>query len=189
MMANFEEEFLRSVPTRPLIWLRFIDDIFLIWENGRTSLDHFIEDLNRRHPTVKFLSTVSNRSVDFLDITILKGDRFLETGILDFSPHYKPTNRFQYLQYNSAHPRSTFRGIVKGELLRILRASPDESTYKTNQRMILAKFSNRGYPRRVLSWATQQVQFCSRKWALTQDSTPRPPFTMTTSQRQPSYMC
>ena len=80
------------------------------------------------HNTIKFTYSISPTGLDFLDVHIYKGPRFESSGILDFRPHFKDMNCFQYLHYTLAHPRSTFSGIVKGELLRILRASSSQST-------------------------------------------------------------
>lgn len=42
------------------------------------------------------------------------------SGKLDTRLHFKQTNKFQYLLFNSAHPRSVLKGLVKGELTRAL---------------------------------------------------------------------
>ena len=47
-MDRFERSFLDSEPTRPLVWLRYIDDIFCIWTSSRQSLDAFLDRLNHR---------------------------------------------------------------------------------------------------------------------------------------------
>ena len=46
-MGKFEED-------KPLIWLRFLDDIFLIWEYSEEELLDFIKYLNAAHPSIKF---------------------------------------------------------------------------------------------------------------------------------------
>ena len=52
-MAEIEEEFLQSQTKVPRIWLRFIDDIFMVWNHTRQELDIFTTDLNKFHPTIK----------------------------------------------------------------------------------------------------------------------------------------
>ena len=51
-MAEIEEEFLLTPPLKPRIWLRFIYDIFLIWNHSEPDLNKFIENLNSFHPTI-----------------------------------------------------------------------------------------------------------------------------------------
>ena len=42
-MADFEEKMLEGFEKKPIIWWRYIDDIFFIWEHGEESLKVFIE--------------------------------------------------------------------------------------------------------------------------------------------------
>ena len=49
-MDRFETKALEKYPLKPLIWKRFIDDIFLIWTHGEDSLRYFIKYLNKLHP-------------------------------------------------------------------------------------------------------------------------------------------
>ena len=123
------------------------------------------------HNSIKFTHHISKDCVPFLDLEIYKGDRFKESGILDVRPHFKDTNRFQYLQYSSAHPRSTFRGTVKGELTRILRASSNEESYTKAVKLLTTKFRARGYPRELLRQVTTQVPFTSRATTLEEKDT------------------
>ena len=45
-MDNFEQNLLHDYSQKtglsPLVWFRFIDDIFFIWTGNKDSLDHFI---------------------------------------------------------------------------------------------------------------------------------------------------
>ena len=107
-MAELEEKLLENYPTKPILWKRYIDDVLCIWPGKQEDLDTFIKYLNRSHPTIKFTYESSTTSVDFLDITIYKGDRYISQNKLDIKPYFKKNNKFQYLEYNSAHPRTTF---------------------------------------------------------------------------------
>lgn len=42
-----------------------------------------------------------------------KGTRNNQVGVLDIEPHFKVTNKFQYLHYSSCHLPHTFPGIVR----------------------------------------------------------------------------
>ena len=42
-MADFEEKMLEGFEKKPMIWWRYIDDIFFIWEHSEESLKVFIE--------------------------------------------------------------------------------------------------------------------------------------------------
>lgn len=161
-MGEFEKAFLQSREKQPLFWKRYIDDIFMIWDGTLDGLNKLLQDLNDRHPTIKFTHTTSDQEATFLDITVYKGPRFLKDNRVDVKPHFKATNRFQYLHFNSSHPRHTFTGIVKGELTRILRASSDKETYTSNASKLLTKFRSRGYPTNLLTRIRREVSFNTR---------------------------
>ena len=58
-MGKFELEASAAAPHSPLIWSRYIDDIFLLWTHGEDKLNDFITYLNNLHPTIKFTSSFS----------------------------------------------------------------------------------------------------------------------------------
>ena len=161
-MAELEEKLLNNYPINPLLWKRYIDDILCIWPGPPSELNQFMIYLNQSHPTIKFTHESSTSSVNFLDLTIYKGKRHTTSLILDLKPFFKVTNKFQYLEYNSSHPKGTFASLIKGELTRILRACSDEDTYKTVSDKILKTLKERGYPNHLLQKTLQQVPFQNR---------------------------
>ena len=62
-MANLEEKMLEGFEKKPMIWWRYIDDIFFIWEHGEESLKVFIEKVNMLHSTIQF--TLEKRKLIF----------------------------------------------------------------------------------------------------------------------------
>ena len=57
-MHYLETNFLSNYPKQPKIWLRFMDDIFMIWKEGKLELDKFLEALNSYHQTIKFMHII-----------------------------------------------------------------------------------------------------------------------------------
>ncbi|CAN7950103.1 unnamed protein product [Ixodes hexagonus] len=53
-MGQLESNFLSDCALKPLVYKRYIDDIFLIWSNGETELINFISSFNKVHPNIKF---------------------------------------------------------------------------------------------------------------------------------------
>ena len=53
-MDQVETQFLKAQQCKPLVWLKYIDDIFFIWTHGKESLTKFLDDFNRFHPNLKF---------------------------------------------------------------------------------------------------------------------------------------
>ena len=53
-MDQIENEFLKTQSLQPLVWLRYIDDIFFIWTHGEENLELFMSDLNSYHNNLRF---------------------------------------------------------------------------------------------------------------------------------------
>jgi hypothetical protein len=175
-MAELEENILANSTTKPLLWKRFIDDILCIWPDSAESLRSFLHYLNSVHPSIKFTHECSATSIDFLDITIHKGDRFKSTGKLDIQPFFKKTNKFQYLHYSSAHPKNVFTSLIKGEMTRLLRNCSSETEYLRIQNKMQSIFRDRGYPRKLISETISQVNFSNRQQALDKQSQQQCPY-------------
>ena len=65
-LGLFEKNALRNAPFQPHTWLRYIDDIFMIWTESPGNLKIFIDYLTNIHPTIKFTSSHSPTNVPFL---------------------------------------------------------------------------------------------------------------------------
>ncbi len=161
-MAELEEKLLNSYPTKPLIWKRYIDDVFCVWPGPPEDLKRFIDFLNEAHPTIKFTYECSDTSIDFLDLTLYRGERYKTHKILDIKPFFKKTNKFQYLEYSSAHPKKTFSSLIKGELTRLLRACSNEKDYKQVIKKMHQAFRDRGYPESLINKMENSVPFTNR---------------------------
>ena len=141
-MADFEERFVYTHSKQPLLWLRFIDDIFFIWPHGQDELTLFTQHLNNVHPTIKFTSETSVSSVNFLDLCITQtNERTISTSL-----YVKPTDSASYLHFDSAHPRHCIRGIPYGQFLRIRRICSDRSDFVNHCITKGRHFVRRGYP-------------------------------------------
>ena len=98
----------------PSFWLRFIDDILVVWPGLGEGFSDFLAELNSFHPNLEYTSEESITSINFLDLRIYKGTRFRERGVFDLGPYFKKTNMFQYLHNHSCHPRHTNKDLIKG---------------------------------------------------------------------------
>lgn len=170
-MDTLETDFLSKEIIKPLLWQRYIDDIICIWPGEREELTRMLDRLNLHHNTIKFTFDISDSTAVFLDLELYKGPRFNSSSKFDIRPHFKNTNSFQYLQYTSSHPKSTYKGIIKGELIRILRASTDEQTFVSTSNKLMIHFRDRGYPTHIIRDIKNQVKFEDRPNHLKDKST------------------
>ena len=96
---DVESKFLETQSLQPLIWFRYIDDVFFIWTQEEKKLQVFLTDLNNYNPRIKFTFEFNKEHISFLDLKVSLCDGKLTTDLL-----VKPTDRHQYLYYTSAHP-------------------------------------------------------------------------------------
>ena len=64
-MSAVETEIINKSPHKPLMWKRFIDDIFSLWNVDKEQIDSFIELANNHHPTIKFTAEVQKQRPPF----------------------------------------------------------------------------------------------------------------------------
>ena len=112
-MNHFKDQFFSNFQ-KPILWLRFIDDIFGIWDSDHC-FNNFISNLNNQHKSIQFTCENPSNSVNFLDITIYVNDH----NILNFKPYFKPNHNFNILPKHSSHPPHIFKNIIKNEIRRL----------------------------------------------------------------------
>ena len=115
-MDEVEQKFLETQRKKPLIWLRYIDNIFFIWTHVEQELERFLKDLNNFTPNLSFTHEASKNCIPFLDLKFKLIDGKLETDL-----YMKPTDCHQYLHYLSSHPEHTKRPIIYSQTLRVNR--------------------------------------------------------------------
>ena len=125
-MNYLETNFLSTYPILPSIWLRFIDDVFMIWNYGEQQLKRFLEALNHHHPTTELTHTMNKSEIAFLDTIVYRSPNHrLYTRI-----YHKPTYQKQYLHYHSAHPRNQKESAPCGLLIRCRRICTEDHYFE-----------------------------------------------------------
>ncbi len=164
-MGKVEKDALLSwTRTQPIVWLRFIDDILVILEDTPEILEALVSHLNKQVSSIKFTSEYSQNSIDFLN---LKGPRYEKTGILDIRPYSKAIDPHAYLHFSSAHHKSIIRGMVKGEMIRVLRRSSSPEIFAQGMRDLEQWFLDRGYRKLLLREIAATIHFSDRQGYLT----------------------
>ena len=70
------DEYEKKTKIRPLIWWRYIDDIFFIWHDDEKSLKDFIKfcdeysQSTKMKSNIRFDSNISNELINFLDVNV-----------------------------------------------------------------------------------------------------------------------
>ena len=166
-MYHFEEKYVYPYPLKPTIWLRYIDDIFMIWDHGRDELTEFINHLNSSNENIKFTSEISDHELNFLDVTVCVSDNKLTTDL-----YTKPTDRNTYLPFDSAHPNHCMRGLPYGQFLRIRRICSKDDDFKRHASKKAAQLLQHGYPKKLLLEALLKAYNKDRQSLLQTEKTP-----------------
>ena len=140
-MEDFEEQALTSTPCMPKIWKRYVDDTFTIL--SRDKVDIFLQHLNSQQPTIRFtMETETNNTIPFLDTLVTRDS----DGYLSTSVYRKPTHTDQYLAYDSHHPQSVKRGIVKCLYDRSKHLITKPSVVSHEKKHLSSVLVSNGYP-------------------------------------------
>jgi hypothetical protein len=140
---------------------RFVDDIFLCWLLELQQLNQFVIRLNNFHESIKFEVETSTTSVHFLDTLV-----YVEDGLLKTKVFTKPSDRKQYLAYNSSHPKHIKTAIPYSQAIRYKRIISDESILISELNTLKTKFLHRGYPERLINSGLTRLHNTDRQMLL-----------------------
>nr|XP_054766136.1 uncharacterized protein LOC129273118 [Lytechinus pictus] len=109
-MESFEEDAPHACPPEfsPRIWKRYVDDTFIV--TNRSTTDCLLNYVNAQQSSIRFtMETEDNNRIAFLDNIVHRDSE----GGLTTTLYRKHTHTDQYLAYDSHHPLSIKRGVVK----------------------------------------------------------------------------
>ena len=128
------DKFIINHKFKPKIYLRYLDDIFMIInKDPNLTIQTFEDEINTIIPGIKVDLNTNERSIDFLDVTVFKEtDNSIGTKVF-----FKETNNRLLLNPTSCHPKHTFGGIVKSQFIRYKRLSSKKEYFlKTSNELI-----------------------------------------------------
>ena len=111
---------------------------------------------------------ISDKETTFLDTYFYKGERFERDAILDVRTHFNPTETFQYTYFGSCHLQGVKKGFIKGEALRLLRATSSKIIFEEKITNFKAHLVQRGYQGDLINTTLSEVNFKDGKLALQQ---------------------
>ena len=160
-MADFKKRLLIASPYKPLVWKRFIDDIFhcgtfqwkkfTILSTSRTRLTLQSSLLAKCHPNALF----------FLILRFSKDLAFQLIKFLTYKHIFSLSTHF-----SSCHPSNCKKGFIKGEALLLLRTNSIRENFEQSKRDFEHRLCQRGYPLTLVKEILTEVKFTDRKEAL-----------------------
>ena len=166
-MEYIESELLPNISDKPVLWLRYVDDILFAWPDN-LDFSQFFNQVNSLVPSIKFTCEwEQDDSIPFLDTTIHR----LTSGF-SFAIYRKPTHSNQFIHFFSWHPDHVKKGALHTLLLRAYRIC--DGVYLNREiNFLYNAFMRVGFPKRYIDSVHSRVK---RNFFQTQDlSTPEPP--------------
>ena len=185
-MGEFEEKFIYPyIEGRTKLYLRYIDNIFIIWTGSEQQFTKFISELNDKHGSIKFDFEMSKRQIPFLDTIVYLDERnHIQTKL-----YRKQTDRQNYLHRASEHPEPLKNKLAYSQALRIKRICFEDTEYKNNTEQLMKTFISRGYDKDTIKHQMRKVDSISREEILKtntkKEATERIPFVTTYNRTLP----
>lgn len=162
-MNDLETKFLSTQKIKPLLYKRFLDDIFIIWTDTQENLINFIESFNKAHPDITFTYTYSRTEINFLDVHVKVKD-----GSLTSNVYKKPTDRQQYLHFDSCHPRHCKTSIPYSQAHRFRRICSRPEDFEANANNLRNVLAKQHYPPSIVNDAIRKGANLDRQQLLYQ---------------------
>ena len=116
--------FLKKVIT----FLRFIDDLFMIWTATEEELLKFINKINQKYKTIKFDFKYSKAKIEFLDVLVYKDIN----NKLRITLYIKPTDHQSHLHADLEPHRSLKESMSYSQVLRVKRIYSTNSEFEAH---------------------------------------------------------
>ena len=92
-MQDFVQKALRTAPLKPMLWLPYVDDTFVIWKHDDSTLQSFLEHLNGQCAKSQFtMEKEIKGSISFLDVHMKKDGSNLTTSANRNPPTWTATS-------------------------------------------------------------------------------------------------
>ncbi|XP_075451093.1 uncharacterized protein LOC142492326 [Ascaphus truei] len=128
------------------IWLRFIDDVLMVWRGTEDMLKKFIEILNTNDLNLRLTLEYSYEQICFLDLLISKG----HGGLIETTIYRKDTASNNILLASSQYPRPLIKVIPIGQFLRLRRNCRNEKDFEEKAKDMMIRFRARGYSQKTI---------------------------------------
>jgi hypothetical protein len=161
-MMSLELTLINQFQEHLLIYKRYIDDGFIIWNSSPDLLLTFLNGFHAMCPSIIITHEASLNSINYLDLTIYKGSNFVMSKLLDTKVFSKSLNLYLYIPYKSEHPLHSKKSFIRAELIRFVRLSSTEDSFLQTKRIFYQNLLARGYPPLFLNQIFSLITFQDR---------------------------
>ena len=139
VMRDLENHCIDNLQEKPLIYKRYVDDIFCILR--KNNVDNFTHKFNKYHDSMKFtLEKEENKTLNFLDVSVNVNDNCIKTNW-----YRKPTYSGRVLHFLSNHPLHQKKAMVYNLVDKAILLSSGEF-HETNIKIVKDILRKNCYP-------------------------------------------
>ena len=143
-----------------LNYFRFRDNLLFVCSPDFERIRSLKRNLEMNiHPYVGTLEEASHVGITFLDLNIVKDDRWQQTGKLTICPFLKPTALKQVLSMRSVHNPSTHLSWMKAYMFRLFKHSSSLTWFRTTKQIVLEKLREAGIDHATLIVLDKTTRF------------------------------
>ncbi|CAF4824088.1 unnamed protein product, partial [Rotaria magnacalcarata] len=145
-MQKIEEKLNRYTTNKPMIWLRYVDDIFCVFTISKEKIFEFRTRINKWHKNLHFtLKLESDNSIAFLDVLVTQEQDKLTTSL-----YRKPTHAGLYMLWDSSQNRRYKLSLIKTLVIRIYRICSSKEIVTQELHLLRTTLTNNGYPPHII---------------------------------------
>ena len=150
-MAHLEEKVFNANPqAAPLIYARYVDDVFLLLENINQL--HDIKTLFENNSVLRFTyEEQKNNQLVFLDVLLQKINNEITTSV-----YTKETSTGDCINYSGVCPEQYKTGLVKTLLQRAYNISSDWQIFSTEVERVKQRLVNNKFPMYIIGTSIRQ---------------------------------
>lgn len=143
ILRNIEEKWLKITKYKLVVFKRYIDDIFIIYDNKDNNLECFLTEFSKIYNPLELTILNTTDEIIFLDLTIILNhtSKTIETKLFK-----KEIGHSEPIPYSTCHPKHILFNTLSGESLRTTRLTSCPILNKVNQIKILNSALKKGYP-------------------------------------------
>ena len=143
-MEYFEEMALGSTSLKPSMWLRYVDDTFILWPH-QEDVQILLEHVNSIWPSIQFTTEKEqDNKLPFLNVLVTHTEQGIRSSV-----YRKPTFTGQYLNFNSHHPYTVKKGIVRCLQHQAKTISSDTDAYQEEMISVRHNLHRNNYPESI----------------------------------------
>nr|XP_029604681.1 uncharacterized protein LOC115190770 isoform X1 [Salmo trutta] len=156
-MAEWEQSVFPKCTKLPILYLRYLDDIFGLWTYSLSDFMEFVKILNTHHPSITIKHNVQPERIEFLDTEVFFVEGSDNLKRLATKVYFKPTDTHSLLHKSSFHPKHTYRGLIKSQLIRFNRICTQGNHVQEATGILFKALRPRGYSKRFLRTIRAEV--------------------------------